>query len=85
MTTVKPPNDFKAGKTVSNFDGYVEYAYEQCNELTLDLSDVIYMDSASFRWVFENSPKFKKIIKPKSKWVVETYNVWIEGKKWSTT
>lgn len=84
MTTVKPNPDFKSGQTLSNFDSYVEYAYENSDYLTLDLSDVIYMDSGSFRWVFENSNKFKKILYPKSEYVINNYNLWVESKKWKT-
>lgn len=83
MEIVKMPPEFRAGTNLTEIKKdwtekrkhYPDYQY------TLDLSDVIYMDSMSFRLVFDFLPMFTKVIPPKSQQIIDWYNEWLDSKK----
>jgi hypothetical protein len=86
MMLIKPPNDFHAGTKIldikKEWDLYrKDYFTSGPYDYHLDLSEVIYMDSASFRLVFDYLPIFKKVTPPKSTYVIEMYNMWLDSKK----
>lgn len=83
MKMIRPPKDFHAGtailKTIKEFEEATkDYPYTQCG---LDLSDVIYMDSHSFRVVFNFLSKFPVVIPPKDPHIIDMYNIWLDSKK----
>lgn len=39
------------------------------------------MDTEAFRFVFDNLPRFTKVIPPKSNVVIDKYNSWLDTKK----
>lgn len=84
MKQLKPDNEFRAGRNILEFRHKIQEEtkdYPQCEDICLDLSDVIFMDSFSFRLVFDFLPKFKKVIPPKNKHIVELYDQWLDSKK----
>ena len=83
-TIVKPPSDFHAGVKSRDFNRYTLEmigAGGPSINYTLDLSDVIYMDTRTFRIVFNLMPSFETIIPPKSEKVIERYDFWVDSKK----
>lgn len=85
MVLVKPPNDFHAGTKIVEmkklWDFYRISYHHGTDKYHLDLSEVIYMDSASFRLVFDYLPIFTKVTPPNSKFVIEMYDMWLDSKK----
>jgi hypothetical protein len=80
---IKPPNDWHAGTQITIFrrmliEKSMEYPKKQ---FMLDLSEVEYMDSCSFRVVFDFLPMFGKVIPPKIKHIIMMYDQWLESKK----
>lgn len=82
-TTIKPNFDFRAGNKLSVFRiGLMhDISTQQDMDFILDLSEVDYMDTASFRLVFDLMPSLKSIIPPKIHKCIEDYNDWLDGKK----
>jgi hypothetical protein len=83
MEMLKPDDQFHAGKSGQEFKEILasklkNYPYEKFG---LDLSDVSYMDTYSFRLVFDSLPKFSVVIPPKASKVVEMYDLWVDSKK----
>ncbi len=83
-TIIKPSDHFHAGTESRDFE---RYTLERMGgsgpsvKYTLDLSDVIYMDTMTFRIVFNLMPQFETIIPPESKMVIERYDLWLDFKK----
>lgn len=83
MEIIKPPNNFHAGTDITKLRkewGEKRKTYPQ-NQFILDLSDVIYMDSSSFRVVFDFLPMFGVVIPPRNFHIIEMYNMWLDSKK----
>ena len=83
MIFMKPDSEFRAGTSILQFIKELEintsdYPLEQ---VTLDLSDVIFMDSFSFRVVFDYLPKLNKVIPPQNQHIIDMYNLWLDSKK----
>ena len=80
---LKAPSEFRAGSGIVMFREELIKATSTYPEdkVCLDLSDVVFMDSFSFRLVFDFMPKLPKIIPPRSLHVIESYNDWLNGKK----
>jgi len=77
---IKPPNDFKSGTEFSNLK--LLWLQELTSGNTqLDLSDVIYMDTGTMRYIFDIMSSFSKITPPRSEHVVNRYNDWLDSKK----
>ena len=81
MKMIKPPNDFHAGSTFEFFKIELAQAVYLHEEVCLDLSEVIYMDTDSFRLVFDFMPRLKRIIPPKDRWSIKRYDEWLDSKK----
>lgn len=80
QTTIKPPNDFHAGTGASAFKIKLDQEIKQ-HDVTLDLSDVLYMDSFTFRIVFDFLSRLEKVIPPKNQHIIDNYNLWLDSKK----
>jgi len=83
MEIIKPPRDWHAGTEIVKFremlkEKVKEYPQKQ---YTLDLSDVWYMDSFSFRIVFDFLSIFSVVIPPKDEHIIFMYNQWLDSKK----
>jgi len=80
---IKPPDDFHAGSKIDLFRRDLEERRKVYpgRQYTLDLSDVVFMDSFSFRVVFDFLPMFGVVIPPRSKKVIEMYDLWLDSKK----
>lgn len=80
---IKPPSDFHTGTDCSKFRKMLERKRLQhpSKKFTLDLTDVRYMDTATFRIVFDFKSIFTKILPPECKKVNEMYDIWVESKK----
>ena len=82
MKMLKPPSDFHAGKSSGpDFKKILKTLDYPKKRYGLDLSDVIFMDTYTFRLVFDYMSKFDKIIPPKSDHVVMVYDIWVDSKK----
>lgn len=83
METIKPPNDFHAGTAI--IEMHKNWSEKRktypSNQYLLDLSDVVFMDSHSFRIVFNFLPMFSKVIPPRNNHIVEMYDAWLDSKK----
>ena len=87
METIKPASDFHAGLSGQAFREELKSLFksQQPGEhYCLDLSEVTYMDTYTFRLVFDYLPNFRKVIPPESDHVVKVYNGWLDSKKWLT-
>lgn len=83
MEVIKPPNDWHAGTEIIKFremlkEKALEYPQKQ---FTLDLSDVEYMDSFSFRVAFDFLSIFSIVIPPRNQHIINMYNIWVDSKK----
>ena len=83
MNILKPDNEFRAGTRIGEFAKLLEEstAGYPLSQTTLDLSEVIYMDSFSFRLVFNYLPKLTAVVPPKNQQVIDMYNFWLDSKK----
>lgn len=83
MRVIKPPPDFSAGTATSGFVSCLEKELRKNKktEFCLDLSEVLYMDTFSFRAVFNLLPMITQVIPPKDQHIVEIYNLWLDSKK----
>lgn len=79
--TLSPDPEFRAGTRILEFTQIIEREVELGSLLTLDLSNVVYMDSASFRLVFDLLPQIQKLIPPPNPHIVMMYNQWLDSKK----
>jgi hypothetical protein len=83
MKMIKAPAEFRAGTAILEFIKLLEEEtkdYPQ-TRVGLDLSEVVYMDSHSFRVVFNFLSKLPVVIPPKSQHIIDMYNTWLDGKK----
>jgi hypothetical protein len=79
---IKPKEtQVRGGTAIITFLKEVDLAISEGSEITLDLSEVPYMDTTGFRAVFDRLPKFKKVIPPKNQHIVDMYNTWLDSKK----
>ena len=79
---IKPKEtQVRGGTAIITFLKEVDLAISEGSEITLDLSEVPYMDTTGFRAVFDRLPKFKKVIPPKNQHIVDIYNTWLDSKK----
>lgn len=85
MELIIAPKEIRSGTEIHKFrsqlDIYRKEYYLGNNKYHLDMSDVIFMDSTGFRTIFDFLPIFTKVTPPKSQWVIETYNLWLDSKK----
>ena len=83
MKMIKPPNDFHMGTDLVTFIKILKEEtklYPQV-QVGLDLSEVVCMDSGSFRVVFDFLSKFPVVIPPKDPHIIEMYDMWLDSKK----
>ena len=83
MEIIKPPEQFRAGTESTLFREMLKtkLSYYPSKQFCLDLSDVDYMDTFTFRIVFDFLSKFTEVIPPKNERVIEIYDIWVDSKK----
>jgi len=85
MITIKPSDSFHAGTEAIAFKRRLQNIIKDMSKtgmgVCLDLSDVLYMDTCTFRIVFDMLPSIEKVIPPSQNHIVDTYNTWLDGKK----
>lgn len=80
MEVIKPAfNELRGGTFILTFRNKLSGLNTTDN--TLDLSDIVFMDSTGFRLVFDFLPKFRSVVPPKNPHIIEMYNVWLDSKK----
>lgn len=80
---IKPPVEIRAGSDIVIIRkqwGEKRITYPQ-SQFTLDLSEVVYMDSYGFRLIFDFLSMFGEVIPPKDPHIIEMYNLWLDSKK----
>ena len=78
---IKPDNDFRSGRQLQLLYKKVRTVDRAGKKMTLDLSEVIFMDSSLFRFVLNTLPRYDKVIPPTSEHVITRYNDWLDSKK----
>ena len=78
---IKAPKDFRCGVESVKFEHSLNSLVNTFDDIVLDLSEVEFMDSFTFRIVFDFFPDVKKIIPPKNKHTIDRYNDWLDSKK----
>ena len=83
MEVLKPEPQFHGGQSGQDFKVLLKEKLKDYPEkkFILDLSEVVFMDTYTFRLVFDNLPKFNEIIPPKDSWVIDRYDEWLDSKK----
>lgn len=80
---IKPPSELRAGQDIVGIRKSWEEKrknYPQ-SQFTLDLSEVVYMDSYGFRLVFDFLSMFGVVVAPKDTHIIEMYDFWLDSKK----
>lgn len=83
MRVITPPADFKSGTEANLFRTMLEVESKNypVQKFSLNLSDVFYMDSDTFRIIFDYMYMFSEVIPPKKQHVIDMYNDWLDSKK----
>jgi hypothetical protein len=81
IKTKPPTNELRGGTDIGHFLHALDIAIAQGNKVTLDLSEVRYMDTTGFRAVFDRLPKLSGLIPPLESHIVDMYNSWLDSKK----
>lgn len=83
IEVVKPPPEIRSGTDLASIrQSWSEKskAYP-ATQYTLDLSDVVFMDSAGFRLIFDYLSIFGEVIPPKDPHIIGMYDMWLDSKK----
>jgi hypothetical protein len=78
---IRPPNYFHRGNIETVAASWDDAFKDSGPDYVLNLYDVVCMDAGSFRLVFNYLSKFKKVIPPKNKHLVDLYDMWLDSKK----
>jgi len=81
--TFKPDfQELRAGARAEGFLLSLDYCLSQTDrQVSLDLSDVVYMDTTGFREVFNRLPHLYRVVPPRDPHTIERYNEWLDSKK----
>lgn len=74
-------NEFRGGVWLGAFFQTVDESLKQGNLITLDLTEVTFMDTDGYRAIFDYLPRLHRLVPPADSHITERYNDWLDSKK----